>query len=47
MLRTRIWQVITPLGFAMMVVRVIQSGLRDIRNIREGRAPHTGSLLFD
>jgi C4-dicarboxylate transporter DctQ subunit len=41
------FQAAVPLGFAMMVVRVIQSGLRDIRNIREGRAPHTGSLLFD
>jgi len=41
------FQAAVPLGFAMMVVRVIQSGLRDVRNIRAGRDPHTGSLLFD
>ena len=41
------FQAAVPLGFAMMVVRVIQSGIRDVRNIRAGRAPHTGSLLFD
>ncbi len=36
-----------PLGFAMMIVRVIQSALHDIRNIRDGKPPFTGSLLFD
>jgi len=36
-----------PLGFAMMVVRVIQSALRDWRRIRAGAAPYTGTLLFD
>ncbi len=41
------FQAAVPLGFAMMVVRVIQSGLRDLRNIRAGRPPNTGSLLFD
>lgn len=41
------FQAAVPLGFAMMVVRVIQSAIRDVRNIRAGRAPHTGSLLFD
>jgi len=29
------------------VVRVIQSALRDIRNLREGRPPYLGTLLFD
>lgn len=41
------FQAAVPLGFAMMVVRVIQSGLRDIANIRAGRKPYTGTLLFD
>jgi TRAP-type C4-dicarboxylate transport system permease small subunit len=41
------FQAAVPLGFAMMVVRVIQSGLRDVRNLREGRPPYTGTLLFD
>jgi hypothetical protein len=31
----------------MMVVRVIQSALRDLRRIRAGDAPYTGTLLFD
>jgi TRAP-type C4-dicarboxylate transport system permease small subunit len=41
------FQAAVPLGFAMMVVRVIQSALRDIRNLREGRPPYLGTLLFD
>jgi TRAP-type C4-dicarboxylate transport system permease small subunit len=36
-----------PLGFAMMVVRVIQSAARDVRNIAAGRPPYSGTLLFD
>ncbi len=36
-----------PLGFAMMVVRVLQSALRDLRNIVNRRDPYTGTLLFD
>jgi C4-dicarboxylate transporter DctQ subunit len=36
-----------PLGFAMMVVRVLQSALRDLRNIHSGRLPYKGTLLFD
>ena len=36
-----------PLGFAMTVVRTIQSSLRDIANIRAGRPPYAGTLLFD
>lgn len=36
-----------PLGFAMMVVRTLQSAARDLRHIREGRPPDTGALLFD
>ncbi|MDQ6621043.1 MAG: TRAP transporter small permease [Pseudomonadota bacterium] len=45
---SQVWfQAAVPLGFAMMVVRVIQAGLRDWRNVRAGRAPYTGTLLFD
>jgi TRAP-type C4-dicarboxylate transport system permease small subunit len=36
-----------PLGFAMMIVRVIQSARRDLRDLRLGRRPYTGMLLFD
>src|SRR5205823_4899177 len=36
-----------PFGFAMMVVRVIQSALRDLRRLRAGAIPYSGTLLFD
>jgi TRAP-type C4-dicarboxylate transport system permease small subunit len=36
-----------PLGFAMMVVRIIQSALRDLSRLRAGSEPYTGTLLFD
>jgi TRAP-type C4-dicarboxylate transport system permease small subunit len=36
-----------PLGFAMMVVRVLQSAWRDIQDIRTGRDAFSGTLLFD
>lgn len=36
-----------PLGFAMMVVRVLQSAWRDIQDIRAGREAYAGTLLFD
>ena len=45
---SQVWfQAAVPLGFAMMIVRVLQSALRDWRYIRAGRAPYTGTLLFD
>ena len=36
-----------PLGFAMVVVRVVQSAWRDVLNLRAGRPPYAGKLLFD
>ncbi len=36
-----------PLGFSMMIVRVVQSALRDLANLRAGRPPFAGALLFD
>ncbi|MEO5699202.1 MAG: TRAP transporter small permease [Casimicrobiaceae bacterium] len=45
---SQVWfQAAVPLGFAMMLVRVVQSILRDLANIRAGRPPYTGTLLFD
>ena len=45
---SQVWfQAAVPLGFAIMVVRVVQSGLRDIRNLRSASPPYTGTLLFD
>jgi TRAP-type C4-dicarboxylate transport system permease small subunit len=36
-----------PLGFSMMVVRLLQAMKRDIADIRAGRGPYVGKLLFD
>lgn len=36
-----------PLGFGMMAFRVVQSMIRDLRDLRAGRAPFEGSKLFD
>ena len=36
-----------PVGFAMMLVRIVQSVLRDLANLRAGRAPFAATLLFD
>ena len=44
----RVWFLIAvPLGFSMMMVRLIQSILRDIGDIRAGRPVFTGNKLFD
>lgn len=36
-----------PLGFGLIILRLIQSLLRDIRLFREGKPPFEGSTLFD
>lgn len=36
-----------PLGFAMMMVRLLQSLHRDVCDLRAGRAARRGTLLFD
>lgn len=36
-----------PLGFSLMMVRLAQSVVRDIRDLRAGREAHGGKLLFD
>jgi len=36
-----------PLGFAMMLVRLIQSIVRDVSNLRAGRPIFQGKKLFD
>lgn len=36
-----------PLGFGMMSIRLVQSMVRDVRDMRAGRAPFEGSKLFD
>jgi C4-dicarboxylate transporter DctQ subunit len=36
-----------PLGFAIMIVRLTQSLLRDIRSLRDGTPVYEGDNLFD
>jgi TRAP-type C4-dicarboxylate transport system permease small subunit len=36
-----------PLSFAMMMVRLVQSFIRDVRDLRAGRDAHRGALMFD
>ena len=36
-----------PIGFSLMVFRLIQSLIRDISDLRAGRAVHEGARLFD
>ncbi|MFZ5556296.1 MAG: TRAP transporter small permease [Pseudomonadota bacterium] len=45
---SQVWfEAAVPLGFSMMVVRVLQSAWRDIQNLRAGREAFAGTLLFD
>ncbi|HSO05826.1 MAG TPA: TRAP transporter small permease [Pelomicrobium sp.] len=45
---SQVWfEAAVPLGFSMMVVRVLQSAWRDIKDIRAGRDAYAGTLLFD
>ncbi len=44
----RAWFLIAvPLGFSLMMLRLVQSILRDLRDIRGGRPVFTGTKLFD
>jgi len=36
-----------PIGFALMVVRLVQSFLRDLRSLRDGKPVYEGDKLFD
>ena len=36
-----------PIGFSLMVFRLLQSLIRDIGDLRAGRAVHEGARLFD
>lgn len=36
-----------PVGFALMILRLIQSFLRDIRSLRDGTPVYEGDKLFD
>lgn len=36
-----------PLGFTLMVVRLLQSLCRDLRDLRDGHAVYEGATLFE
>ena len=36
-----------PIGFSLMVFRLVQSLIRDVADLRAGRAIHEGTRLFD
>lgn len=45
---TRAWFVIAvPFGFSLIILRTLQSMLRDISDFRAGRPPYRGERLFD
>lgn len=44
----RVWFLAAvPFGFTLVMIRVVESILRDIGDIRAGRPPYTGERLFD
>lgn len=36
-----------PIGFSLMIIRLIQSFLRDLSDLKAGRAPYDGAKMFD
>jgi len=36
-----------PLGFTLIIVRLVQSLIRDISLLRQGKPPFEGATLFD
>ena len=44
----RVWFLAAvPLGFTLVMIRLVQSIIRDIADLRAGRPPYTGEKLFD
>jgi TRAP-type C4-dicarboxylate transport system permease small subunit len=36
-----------PMGFSLIILRLVQSLIRDVRLLREGKPPYEGATLFD
>jgi TRAP-type C4-dicarboxylate transport system permease small subunit len=36
-----------PLGFSLLMLRLVQSFIRDVRYLRDGKPVFEGSTLFD
>jgi TRAP-type C4-dicarboxylate transport system permease small subunit len=44
----RVWFLMAvPLGFTLVMIRLVQSIIRDVADLRAGRPPYTGEKLFD
>jgi TRAP-type C4-dicarboxylate transport system permease small subunit len=44
----RVWFLAAvPLGFTLVMLRLVQSIIRDVADLRAGRPPYTGEKLFD
>jgi TRAP-type C4-dicarboxylate transport system permease small subunit len=44
----RVWFLLAvPIGFSMMMVRLVQSMIRDVTDMLQGRPVFTGSKLFE
>lgn len=41
------FELAVPIGFSLMVYRLVQNIVRDVRDLRAGRDPFSGKLLFD
>lgn len=45
---SKVWALMAvPLGFSLMMLRLVQSFLRDVRNLRDGKPVYEGDKLFD
>jgi len=45
---SRVWFLMAvPIGFALMILRLVQSFLRDLRSLRDGTPVYEGDKLFD
>ncbi|CTQ32682.1 TRAP transporter small permease [Jannaschia rubra] len=45
---SKVWALAAvPIGFALVVLRLIQSFLRDVRDLRQGRDVFEGNVLYD
>jgi len=40
-------QVAIPVGFSLMIIRVLQRAYQDIVDVRADREPYTGEAVFD
>jgi len=45
---SRVWALMAvPLGFSLLMLRLVQSFIRDVRYLRDGKPVFEGSTLFD